>query len=98
MDVSEQKLQEILALTKENNKMLRKMRRGAFWGSIIKMIIWAIFLIVPIWFYFSYIYPVMQSVMGTFEEVQGVSADAKAQLGGLQELMNKLDPSKYFGE
>ncbi len=78
--------------------MLHKMRRHAFWGGVLKMIMWAAFILIPIWIYYTYVFPVMKDVMGTFEQVQGVSADAKAQLGGLQELLDKMNPSNYFGE
>ena len=35
-------LQEVLRLTKENNKMLHKMRRNAFWGGVIKFVLYAV--------------------------------------------------------
>lgn len=92
------KLDEVYRLVKENNRMLHKMRRNAFWGGILKLVLWVIFLIVPIWLYYTYVFPVMESAMNTFEQVQGAGASAQAQLGGLQELLNKLNPSEYLGE
>ena len=42
------KLEEILRLTKENNRMLHKMRRSAFLGGLFKFIMWAAFIIIPL--------------------------------------------------
>ena len=98
MDPNAQKLEEILRLTKENNKILHKMRRNAFWGTIFKVLMWAAFIGVPLWLYYTYLLPVMDQVMETYSQVQGVGADASAQIGELQGLLDKLNPSQYLGE
>lgn len=90
MEINEQKLQEILALTKENNRMLHKMRRNAFWGGILKLIIWAALIGLPIWLYFTYLFPIMESMMETFEQVQGTGANAQAQFSELQNLLDRF--------
>lgn len=98
MDPNGQKLEEVYRLVHENNRMLHKMRRNAFWGAIFKIIMWAAFIGVPIWLYFTYLFPIMESMMGTFEQIQGTSAETQAQFGGLQELLGKLVPSQYLGQ
>jgi len=84
------KLEELLRLTKDNNRMLHAMRRNAFLGSVVKFIVWAAFIIIPLWLYMQYLAPVMASMMDTMEQIQGTSANAQAQFGGMSESLQKL--------
>ena len=84
------KLEEILRLTKENNRMLHAMRRNAFVGSIFRFVMWAAFLIIPLWLYMQYLAPVMQDMMETMEKIQGTGASAQAQFSGMSESFQKL--------
>lgn len=84
------KLEEILRLTKENNRMLHKMRRNAFLGSVVKFIMWAAFIIIPLWLYMQYLAPVLQDMIDTMNKIQGTSASAQAQFGGMTESLQKL--------
>jgi len=77
---------ENLRLTRENNKLLRKMHRAQVWATIFKVLWLAVLIGVPIWFYLSYVEPYMQQVMTTYNEMQ-------AQVDGLKEIESKL-PSK----
>ena len=77
-------MQEMYRLTKDNNRMLRAMRRNAFWGGILKFFIYAALLAAPIWFYMSYLAPVVNSMLQTEQQLQGTSAKAQAQFGSLQ--------------
>ena len=90
------KLDELLRLTKDNNHMLHAMRRNAWLGGIFKLIVWAAFIIVPFWLYMQYLAPIMQQMLKTYEQVQGTSAQAHAQLTGLQEALQKFQ-SMYGG-
>ncbi len=92
------KLAEILRLTKENNRMLHKMRRNAFLGSILKFIVWAAFVIIPLWLYMQYLAPVMTSMIETMNQVQGTGAKAQAQFGDLNASLQKLQAQfpQYF--
>ena len=74
------------------------MRRSAFWGAVIKIIIWAALIGVPLWFYYTYFSPIMQSILETYQNVQGTGADVSAQLGDLKELLDKANPSKLLGQ
>ena len=51
------KFDELLRLTKENNKMLHAMCRSAFFGGIFKLLMWAAFIIVLLWLYMQYLAP-----------------------------------------
>src|SRR3989344_2269515 len=84
------KLDEILRLTKENNRMLHKMRRNVFLGGLFKFVLWAAFIIIPLWLYMQYLAPVVQSMTETMQTLQGTGASDQAQLGDLNESLQKL--------
>lgn len=89
--MDEQMQQEMYRLTKENNKMLHKMRRNAFWGGIIKILLYAvIFFALPFWLYMTYLAPVLESTMQTMNQIQGTGARAQAQFGSFQEMLQQL--------
>lgn len=82
-------LKETYRLTLDNNRMLRSMRRSAFWGGIIRIIIYAALLLLPLWFYFSYLAPIVDDMLATMEQVQGTGARASAQISGFQEMLQQ---------
>lgn len=92
------KLEEILRLTKDNNRMLHAMRRNAFLGSVVKVIVWAAFIIIPLWLYMQYLAPVMQSMLETVDQLQGTRASAQAQMTGFNDAYQKLKDQfpQYF--
>ncbi len=91
MELDQPTIQEIYRLAKENNKMLHKMRRNAFWGGIIKFVLYAVLLVVlPWWLYMTYLAPVLESTMQTMSQIQGTGAQAQAQFGSFQEMLKQL--------
>ncbi len=52
-------LEQNLALGKENNSMLRSMRRNARFGFAFKIILWAVLLLAPLYFYQEYLAPII---------------------------------------
>ncbi len=52
-------LEENLTLTKENHKILRTMRRSARFGLAFKIILWAVLLLAPLYFYQEYLAPII---------------------------------------
>ncbi len=86
--------QEIYKMVRENNKMLHAMRRNAFWGGLVKFLIYALLLLGPLWFYMTYVNPSVQQVLQTVNKVQGVGVEAGTQMGGfrdqLEEIVGKL--------
>lgn len=88
--------QEMYRLTKENNKMLHKMRRNAIWGGVFKLIFWALVFLAPIWFYMTYLSATVERMIQTVEQIQGTGAKAQAQMSGL-ETMWKDFQSKFGG-
>lgn len=90
IEYEDDKLNEILRITKENNKMLHAMRRSAWLGGIFKLLMWAAFIIVPLWLYMQYLAPVMQSMLESYQQIQGTSAKAQAQFGELSGYLQKF--------
>lgn len=88
------KLDELLDLTRENNKILRKMRRGMVWSQIFTFLYWLVILGVAGASYY-YMKPyvekywgVYQSTMTTLEEIKetggSLSTDIKGALEKVQ--------------
>ena len=53
-------LEEIHALARDNNRMLRAIRRDAWYSLAGKIIFWAIFLVGPLYLYYVYVAPVVE--------------------------------------
>ena len=91
MEVNDKTLTDLLRLTEDNNRMLHKMRRSAFWGGIIKVVLYAVLFVgVPFWLYATYLAPIMEQMMKTYQEVQGTGAKAQAQFGDFQSMLQQL--------
>ncbi|MBP9748538.1 MAG: hypothetical protein KBD17_02905 [Candidatus Pacebacteria bacterium] len=92
--MDEQKLTEMYEFTKENNHMLKAMRRDAFIGGIIKFVIWvALFIVLP-YIAWLFIQPYLQGVVDTYQNVQkttsAVSNTTTANLSKIDELLKKF--------
>jgi len=70
--------------------MLHAQRRNAVWGAIFKVVLWAGFIIVPLYLYMQYLAPVMQSALDTMQRVQQVGGSAQGQLNSAQDALKKL--------
>lgn len=81
---------EIYKLVRENNKMLHAMRRHAMWGGVFKFLIYALFLLGPLWFYMTYINGTVQQLLKTVNQVQEVGSEAQAQVGGFGEQLKQF--------
>ncbi len=77
MDFDTQKIDELLELTKENNKILRSMRSTQRWSSFFTFVYWAIILgsIFGTYYYFQ---PTIKKYMKTMQ----VSIDILQSLEG----------------
>lgn len=92
MEPNDRKLEEIYKLEKENNRMLHAMRRQAFLGAIFRIFMYALALGVPIWLFFTYMMPVLESfdktasqfgIKTNFGEMFGNYGDAFKDLQGI---------------
>lgn len=84
-------LRETYRLSLENNKLLHKMRRSAFWGGIIKLVLYVgLLVVVPFWLYMTYLAPVVDQMLNTVEQIQGTGARASAQFDSVQALWQQF--------
>jgi len=86
MDFDEKEaLEKILALTEENNKILRKMRRSVLWGRIFHFIYWAVIIGLSIGAY-VYIQPYLDSML----QFIGAGKEGMENMGKLNEILNSI--------
>lgn len=67
-----------LELTKENHKLLKKMRRSAFVGTLFKIFWIAIFIGLPVYLYVTFLAPVVEQVTGAAQTVQEAGGQAQS--------------------
>jgi hypothetical protein len=95
-------LKETYKLTRENNRMIHAMRRNAFIGGIIKIVIYAALIGVPIWLLVTYVYPILNTAVGTLNQVQGqvqqVQGAGSAGINNLLEQVKNIPGIGNFGE
>ena len=65
-------LEENLAFAKDNNRLLRLIRRDAMFGLVAKIVLWLILLGVPLFFIGSYIGPLFSAFSGATAGGAGV--------------------------
>jgi len=81
MDIEDRELLDrTYRLAKENNEMLRSMRRAAFFSGLFRMAVWIALVGVPLWFYIQYLHPTLSSAIDTLNKVQGSMNDASARV------------------
>lgn len=82
-------LRENLKLNKENNELLKKIRKFQKWGQTSKAIYWFIILAFGFgsWYF---IQPYLESVMGMYGSVTGASTNVSnlTNLGNLSDVKN----------
>lgn len=81
---NDQLLREIHRLTLENNQMLHRARRTAFAWGFLKFVVYALFLLVPVWFYTTYMSGTVQQILNDYNKMEGVNAQGQSQLQQLQ--------------
>jgi hypothetical protein len=90
IEYSDDKLDEILRLTKDNNRVLHSMRRSQWLGGIFKLLMWVAFIIIPLWLYMQYVAPMMMDVLETYQQLQGTSANAQVQFSQMNAYLEQL--------
>jgi hypothetical protein len=63
-------LKDIYRLTKENNKMLKAIRRDALIGHIVSIIFWFVVIVLPIWYFYTAILPQLQAFFESAKLIQ----------------------------
>ena len=90
-DSEHDKLNTLLELTKENNRILRSMHRRMIWSQVFSIMYWLIILGVMGWSYY-YLQPYFekylttyQSIMKTLDTVQAQGAALPSDFQGILE-------------
>lgn len=94
-------LREIYELTKENNRMLHRMRRNSIIGGIFKIIWWALVLGLPVVLYYYYFQPYLDQLQSAYQGVQqgGQFPELPAEIRGfIDRLFSWISPSATIAE
>ena len=100
-DLDRSQTEQLLKLVKENNRMLHAMRRNAWLSGFFKLLMWAAFIILPLWLYAQYLAPIvgtMTQTMDQLQKMQGQGAQVQAQFGDINGALKKLQAQfpQYF--
>ncbi|HXK31844.1 MAG TPA: hypothetical protein VJZ94_03965, partial [Candidatus Paceibacterota bacterium] len=91
MELSEKEINELLELTRDNNRMLHRMRRNMIWSKIFTFLYWMVILgVMGASYYFLQPYvtkywDVYQSTMKTLEGVQQTGSTFQRDISVLLE-------------
>ena len=83
-------LSEVYDLTKENNKMLRAIRRDARFAFYRKIIFWIILVAVPTYLFVTYALPFLNSTIDTLNQVNGTLNQGTGQLESFMQQIQQL--------
>ena len=93
---------ETYKLARDNNRMLHAMRRNAFLGGVVKVITWVVLIGLPIWIFVTYINPILNTAVGTLNQVQGQVEGGQGAgaegISGLLEQLKNIPGIGNFGE
>lgn len=92
-DLDRSQTEQLLKLVKENNRMLHAMRRNAWLSGFFKLLVWAAFILIPLWLYMQYLAPVMGSMLKTMDQLQrmqGSGTQMQAQFSDMNAALQKL--------
>lgn len=96
------KVDEIYALVRENNSMLRSMRMNARVGGLLKLVFWVVLLVVIPYFIWQHFQPYVDQASQTYQSVQTQAQSAEKSLSGVAEAASSTqslfgDVRKAFG-
>ncbi len=82
MDSNDRKIDELLEITRENNSILRSMRRAQRWSSFFTFLYWTIILgsIFGTYYYFQ---PTIQKYTKTFQSSMGIIQNFEKAAGSV---------------
>ncbi len=88
------KLDEMLDLTRENNRILRSMHRRMIWSQVLTFIYWLVILGVAGWSFY-YLQPYMTKYMNTYQtimkQIDSLDKQSKALPGSIQAVLDKVN-------
>jgi Mg2+/Co2+ transporter CorC len=83
-------LRQNLEMAKENNGMLRSMRRSQRWHTAITMVYWAIIIGLPVYLYYIFIRPVVGDISDVYSGVAEGIENVQKVPGGFAGIMEKI--------
>lgn len=91
-DSDRELLEHTNRLARENYEMLHRMRREAWIGYAVKIVVWLAILGVPVYLYFTFVQPVLGELQNTYQEIGTTTDEA-------QDLSDRLrDFLQTFGQ
>lgn len=90
-------LRKTYNLALHNNKMIRKMRRDAFWGMVFKLVFWAVMLGIPLYLYFTILQPMLGDVLDTYAQLQQTGAQMQEAGTKLQVMSDAIPLEQLQG-
>ncbi len=90
MPGSNKKMDELFEMVRENNRLLRKMKRNAIWGIVFKILFYAVIFGIPVYLYLTIFQPILGSFLDSYSKVQQVG-------GQLQNVTQSVPVDKFFG-
>lgn len=89
---------ELLELTKQNNRMLKDMRRDALIGGIVHFAWWVILVVVLPYLTWLYVQPYLEGVLAAYQTAQGQSAQVTDALNKIQQAGGSMDLQKLIDQ
>ena len=83
-------LRDINRLTKENNQLLHSIRRTAFVGGFLKILMYAIFLGAPIWIYFTYFRGTVDDMVSIFHQAKTFNTQTQSKFTGIENMIKEM--------
>lgn len=96
--IPEDQLKEMHEMVRENNRMLKDMRRDAMIGGILHIVWWIVILVVLPYFTWLFLQPYLAGLMGAYQTAQGQSAQVTDALGKLQQAGSSADLQKLIDQ
>ena len=88
--MNDREMKELLELTRDNNKLLHKMRRHAIYGNIMRLFYWAVIFGIPVALYYYYLQPYLGQLMETYSGIQGGVQNVGDQAKELSGILEKF--------
>lgn len=79
-----------IELTRENNRLLKKLRRAEIVRTIIHLVYWVIIVIVPLYLYYAYVAPYVADMRASYEEIRSQAETMQNLPAGFQAYLDKL--------
>ncbi len=92
-DFATDKIDEILDLTRENNRILRSMHRRMLWSQVFTFLYWLVILGIAGWSYYffqPYVVKYLHSYEVIMKSLDAVDQGGKSLPANIQELLDKV--------